>query len=145
MFLHFVWPKYIVFLCRPSNPPNFKQLIEEYIDRCTGTLFCRLRTPSTVLLLIKEFYTGTEKMLVKFYIILLADLSRKILRGIALALGGSADEMEGEIGGDPFWVLRIIGYPAASISNGNEKADSDVGWLVVVLVSHSLFFFFSQI
>ncbi|KAK6798381.1 hypothetical protein RDI58_006083 [Solanum bulbocastanum] len=74
----------------PSNPPNFKQLMEEYIDRCT-------------------------------------DLSRKIMRGIALALGGSADEMEGEIGGDPFWVLRIIGYPAASISNGHDKAHDDVG------------------
>ncbi|KAJ8546185.1 hypothetical protein K7X08_018768 [Anisodus acutangulus] len=74
----------------PSNPPNFKQLMEEYIDRCT-------------------------------------DLSRKIMRGIALALGGSAEEMEGEIGGDPFWVFRIIGYPAASISNGHDKADNDVG------------------
>ncbi|XP_055805398.1 probable 2-oxoglutarate-dependent dioxygenase At3g50210 [Solanum dulcamara] len=74
----------------PSNPPNFKQLMEEYIDRCT-------------------------------------DLSRKIMRGIALALGGSVDEMEGEIGGDPFWVFRIIGYPAASISNGHDKADNDVG------------------
>lgn len=50
------------------------------------------------------------------------------MRGIALALGGSADEMEGEIGGDPFWVFRIIGYPAASISNGHDKADNDVGW-----------------
>ncbi|XP_027770856.1 probable 2-oxoglutarate-dependent dioxygenase At3g50210 isoform X3 [Solanum pennellii] len=77
-------------ICRPSNPPNFKQLMEVYIDRCT-------------------------------------DLSRKIMRGIALALGGSADEMEGEIGGDPFWVFRIIGYPAASISNGHDKAHDDVG------------------
>lgn len=74
----------------PTNPPNFKQLMEEYIDHCT-------------------------------------DLSRKIMRGIALALGGSADEMEGDIGGDPFWVLRIIGYPAASISNGHGKAHDDVG------------------
>ncbi|MCD7455523.1 hypothetical protein HAX54_028507 [Datura stramonium] len=74
----------------PSNPPNFKQLMDEYIDRCT-------------------------------------DLSRKIMRGISLALGGPANEMEGEIGGDPFWVLRIIGYPAASISNGHDKAENDVG------------------
>lgn len=67
-------------------------------------------------------------MLMNCYIILLTDLSRKIMRGIALALGGSADEMEGEIGGDPFWVFRIIGYPAASISNGHDKAHDDVGW-----------------
>ncbi|PKI33372.1 hypothetical protein CRG98_046238 [Punica granatum] len=39
------------------------------------------------------------------------DLSRKIIRGIALALGGSPEEFEGERAGDPFWVLRIIGYP----------------------------------
>ncbi|PHT57034.1 putative 2-oxoglutarate-dependent dioxygenase [Capsicum baccatum] len=61
------------------------------------------------------------------YIDRCTDLSRKIMRGIALALGGSADEMEGEIGGDPFWVLRVIGYPAASISNGHDKPENDVG------------------
>ncbi|PHT66192.1 putative 2-oxoglutarate-dependent dioxygenase, partial [Capsicum annuum] len=55
-----------------------------------------------------------------------SNLSRKILREIALALGGSADEMEGEISGDPFWVLRIIGYPAASISNGHDRTQNDV-------------------
>ncbi|PPS08384.1 hypothetical protein GOBAR_AA12281 [Gossypium barbadense] len=35
-------------------------------------------------------------------------LSRKIMRGIALALGGSADELEGEKGGDPFWVVKNL-------------------------------------
>ncbi|TVU08619.1 hypothetical protein EJB05_42028, partial [Eragrostis curvula] len=39
------------------------------------------------------------------------DLSRKIMRGIALALGGKVDALEGETAGDPFWVLRLIGYP----------------------------------
>lgn len=43
------------------------------------------------------------------------------MRGIALALGGSADEFEGERAGDPFWVLRIIGYPG--VANAN-----DIGW-----------------
>ncbi|KAG5535584.1 hypothetical protein RHGRI_023374 [Rhododendron griersonianum] len=44
--------------CRPINPPNLKQLMEEYTSICT-------------------------------------DLSRKIMRGIALALGAAADAFEG--------------------------------------------------
>lgn len=42
------------------------------------------------------------------------------MRGIALALGGPADAFEGEIAGDPFWVMRLIGYP--------EIKCSDIGW-----------------
>ncbi|MFQ6623545.1 hypothetical protein Gotur_003584, partial [Gossypium turneri] len=44
------------------------------------------------------------------------------MRGIALALGGSADEFEGEKGGDPFWVVRLIGYPgkSAAIPQNND-------------------------
>ncbi|PHT30216.1 hypothetical protein CQW23_30201 [Capsicum baccatum] len=57
----------------------------------------------------------------------------RIISEIVLALGRSADEMEGEIGGNPFWVLRIIGYPAASISNGHDRTQNDVGWLLYVL------------
>lgn len=41
--------------------------------------------------------------------------------GIALALGGSPYEFEGHRAGDPFWVMRIIGYPAVSTMN-------DIGW-----------------
>ncbi|XP_027152684.1 probable 2-oxoglutarate-dependent dioxygenase At3g50210 [Coffea eugenioides] len=67
----------------PSHPPNFKKLMEEYINFCT-------------------------------------ELSRKIMRGIALALGGSPVEFEGTIAGDPFWVLRIIGYPGVSPANGQD-------------------------
>ena len=37
-----------------------------------------------------------------------------IIRGIALALGGSVDEFEGKLAGDPFWVFHIIGYLGAS-------------------------------
>ncbi|XWS29793.1 hypothetical protein CRYUN_Cryun24cG0060900 [Craigia yunnanensis] len=44
-------------------------------------------------------------------------LSRKIMRGIALALGGSADKFEGERGGDAFWVMRLVGYPGISTPN----------------------------
>ncbi|GMH14809.1 hypothetical protein Nepgr_016650 [Nepenthes gracilis] len=74
----------------PANPPNFKLLMEEYIDMC-------------------------------------ADLSRKIMQGIALALGGSSNEFEGDIAGDPFWVMRLIGYPEISNADGHDKAENDIG------------------
>lgn len=45
------------------------------------------------------------------------DLSRNILRGISLALGGSPYAFEGEMVGDPFWVMRIIGYPGVNQEN----------------------------
>ncbi|KAL1564171.1 putative 2-oxoglutarate-dependent dioxygenase [Salvia divinorum] len=73
----------------PSDPPRFKDLMEDYVNRCT-------------------------------------ELSRKILRGIALALGGPLDMFEGNIAGDPFWAVRIIGYPAV---NGKQMPDAinDIG------------------
>lgn len=74
----------------PNDPPNFKNLMEEYINLCT-------------------------------------DLSRKIMRGIALALGGSMDAFEGSRAGDPFWVSRIIGYPVSSHPNGQEMPKNDIG------------------
>ncbi|XP_042028828.1 probable 2-oxoglutarate-dependent dioxygenase At3g50210 isoform X1 [Salvia splendens] len=76
----------------PSDPPRFKNLMEDYVSRCT-------------------------------------DLSRKILRGIALALGGPLDMFEGNLAGDPFWVLRIIGYPAVSHSSCKQMPDAknDIG------------------
>nr|GMC83122.1 probable 2-oxoglutarate-dependent dioxygenase At3g49630 [Ipomoea batatas]GMC99235.1 probable 2-oxoglutarate-dependent dioxygenase At3g49630 [Ipomoea batatas] len=64
--------------------------------------------------------------LMEEYINLCTDLSRKIMRGIALALGGSVDEIEGEIAGDPFWVLRIIGYPGAACP-GQDIPKNDIG------------------
>jgi hypothetical protein len=36
-----------------------------------------------------------------------ADLSRKIMHGIALALGGAIHAFEGETAADPFWVSSI--------------------------------------
>nr|KJB71114.1 hypothetical protein B456_011G106500 [Gossypium raimondii] len=74
----------------PHYPPNFKELMEEYISLCT-------------------------------------EVSRKIMRGIALALGGSPDEFEGERGGDAFWVMRLIGYPGASTANGKCTSENDIG------------------
>ncbi|KAL3019532.1 hypothetical protein AAZX31_05G089900 [Glycine max] len=41
-------------------------------------------------------------------------LEKKIMRGIALALGGSPNEFEGQRAGDPFWVMPLIGYPGVS-------------------------------
>ncbi|KAM3264957.1 hypothetical protein P3L10_001951 [Capsicum annuum] len=72
-------------------------------------------------------YPPSFKQTMEQYTDYCTDLSQKIMRGIALALDGSTDEMEGEIGGDPFWVLRLIGYDAASISNGHDRTQNDVG------------------
>ncbi|KAL6572985.1 hypothetical protein OROHE_002461 [Orobanche hederae] len=74
----------------PSDPPNFKNLMEDYVNRCT-------------------------------------DLSRKIMRGIALALGGPMDVFEGNRAGDPFWVLRVIGYPVNGNKIPNEQNDVGCG------------------
>lgn len=49
------------------------------------------------------------------------------MRGIALALGGPADAFEGERAGDPFWILRLIGYPGSSHAEG-EMRENDIGW-----------------
>ncbi|KAK0603080.1 hypothetical protein LWI29_001181 [Acer saccharum] len=57
-----------------------------------------------------------------------SELSRNIMRGIALALCGSPYEFEGERAGDPFWILRIVGYPGVSIANGHNKEGNDIGW-----------------
>ncbi|KAF2619477.1 hypothetical protein F2Q68_00041275 [Brassica cretica] len=65
------------------------------------------------------------KELMEEYLRLCTDLSRNILRGIALALGGSPYEFEGKIAGEPFWVMRLIGYPGAPFTNG--KLENDVG------------------
>ncbi|XP_050205935.1 probable 2-oxoglutarate-dependent dioxygenase At3g50210 isoform X2 [Mercurialis annua] len=65
------------------------------------------------------------KTRIEEYIALCSDLSRKILRGIALALGGSANELEGDIAGDAFWVFRMIGYPG--VSESRDLAENDIG------------------
>ncbi|XP_010270746.1 PREDICTED: probable 2-oxoglutarate-dependent dioxygenase At3g49630 isoform X2 [Nelumbo nucifera] len=65
--------------------------------------------------------------LMEEYISLLTDLARNIMRGIALALGGSANEFEGDKAGDPFWVMRLIGYPGASDAKCPEMPENDIG------------------
>ncbi|RRT82041.1 hypothetical protein BHE74_00007037 [Ensete ventricosum] len=55
-----------------------------------------------------------------------ADLSRKIMRGIALALGGPPNAFEGDRAGDSFWVMRLLGYPV--LSDIPEMQRTDTGW-----------------
>lgn len=43
-------------------------------------------------------------------------------------MGGSADELEGERAGDPFWVMRLIGYPGVHNANGKDMPENDIGW-----------------
>jgi isopenicillin N synthase-like dioxygenase len=54
----------------------------------------------------------------------LLELGRTIMQGIALALGGPRDLFEGERAGDPFWILRVIGYPPvnnlSNVGDGHE-------------------------
>ncbi|KAL8160716.1 hypothetical protein V2J09_002253 [Rumex salicifolius] len=68
-------------------------------------------------------YPPTFKSLMEEYVNLCTDLSRKIMQGIAIAIGGSSHQFEGGIAGEPFWVMRLIGYPA----NGYDKLENDVG------------------
>lgn len=79
--------------------------------------------------------------LVQEYLEMLIELARTIMRGIALALGGPKDLFEGERAGDPFWILRVIGYPPISnlscLSNPNGEEvgcgdHTDYGLLTLV-------------
>lgn len=51
------------------------------------------------------------------------------MRGIALALGGPQDAFEGNRAGDPFWILRVIGYPPTyDLNHLSEANNEDIGW-----------------
>ncbi|XP_021714361.1 probable 2-oxoglutarate-dependent dioxygenase At3g50210 isoform X1 [Chenopodium quinoa] len=67
------------------------------------------------------------KVVMEHYTDLCTELSRKIIQGISLALGGSVNELEGRIAGNPFWVMRLIGYPVISRENGHNKLENDIG------------------
>uniref|UniRef100_A0A0D3H438 Fe2OG dioxygenase domain-containing protein n=1 Tax=Oryza barthii TaxID=65489 RepID=A0A0D3H438_9ORYZ len=58
---------------------------------------------------------------------LICDLSRKIMQGIALALGGPVDAFEGRTAGDPFWVCRLIGYPVSTDILEEHRTDTGCG------------------
>ncbi|CAN1298149.1 Probable 2-oxoglutarate-dependent dioxygenase At3g50210 [Linum perenne] len=67
------------------------------------------------------------------YISNCTQVSRKIMQGIALALGGSPSAFKGDIAGEPFWVLRIIGYPSLTADQNNQSgAHTDYGLLTLV-------------
>ncbi|KAI3916013.1 hypothetical protein MKW98_004454 [Papaver atlanticum] len=84
----------------PDRPSNFYSVVGEYINLLTGKL---------------------SALSFSVY------LSRNILRGLALALGGCPKECEGERAGDPFWVMRFIGYPGISDAKGLEVPENAVG------------------
>ncbi|CAA7397768.1 unnamed protein product [Spirodela intermedia] len=71
-------------------------------------------------------YPSDFRQLMEEYVSQLKDLSRNIMRGIALALGGPADAFEGERAGYPFWVMRLIGYPGSSQAE-DEMQDNVIG------------------
>ncbi|XBI12396.1 homoarginine-6-hydroxylase 2-ODD-233 [Aegilops tauschii subsp. strangulata] len=72
-------------------------------------------------------YPSNFNALLENYISLLRDLSRKIMRGIALALGAPLDAFEGGVAGDAFWVLRLIGYPVSDDIPQEERTDIGCG------------------
>lgn len=120
ILLNFLFDFYIIYgpLCRPCNPQNFKELMDVYIRLCTGML------SKTLSFFILWFCTLSTY---KFKFLGLSDLSRKIMRGISLALTGSPEEFEGGRAGDAFWVMRIIGYPGVPTADGPGPTN-DIGW-----------------
>ena len=100
-------------------------MMEEYINLCTGMLPLKKPTFTT-------FYHSFHvfKLFLKgpFCFCFVSDLARNIMHGVALALGGTPYEFEGNRAGDAFWVMRIIGYPGKPSENGQEKPVNDIGW-----------------
>ncbi|XP_061362914.1 probable LRR receptor-like serine/threonine-protein kinase At1g14390 [Gastrolobium bilobum] len=54
------------------------------------------------------------------------------LNAIAIQATKSTDEFEGQRAGDPFWVMRLVGYPGVSTVNGTNVMKNDIGWYYVV-------------
>lgn len=94
--------------------------MEEYISLCTG-MFLELNP-------IVLFFTFLGFPGLNFQFASISDLSKKIMRGIALALGGSPIEFEGNRAGDAFWVARLIGYPGIPSTNDHVMPTNDIGW-----------------
>ncbi|KAL6640294.1 hypothetical protein ACP70R_022143 [Stipagrostis hirtigluma subsp. patula] len=78
-------------------------------------------------------YPSNFKVLLESHISLLKDLSRKIMRGIALALGGPIDAFEGAVAGNPFWAFRLVSYPA--LADIPEDLRTDTGLRLLTLVN----------
>ncbi|XP_028947877.1 homoarginine-6-hydroxylase 2-ODD-C23 isoform X1 [Malus domestica] len=107
----------------PDNPPEFKVLMEEYISLCT----CMFSMDNKLFPFFPCFLSFHILLVTSFCFSFLSGLSKKIMRGIALALGGSPYEFEGDRAGDAFWVMRLIGYPAARSPNASDIPKNDVG------------------
>ncbi|KAE8792946.1 Protein SRG1 [Hordeum vulgare] len=67
-----------------------------------------------------------------FSVLCSEDLSRKIMRGIAFALGGLLDAFEGDVVGDAFWVLTLIGYPVSD--DIPQEEHTDIGWMMIFVL-----------
>ncbi|KAG6558236.1 hypothetical protein Mapa_000419 [Marchantia paleacea] len=65
----------------------------------------------------------------KQYLTIMQDLGKTIMEAIGLALVGSRDAFEGSRAGNPFWLLRVIGYPPM------EQKVTEVGWCLLTLVN----------
>jgi isopenicillin N synthase-like dioxygenase len=68
---------------------------------------------------------------------LTTDLSRKIMQGIALALGGPVDAFEGTVAGDPYCLIRLISYPVST--DVPEEKCTDTGMYGKTLAIFSYF------
>eukprot|EP00250_Pteridium_aquilinum_P004809 c15008_g1_i1 orf=110-1114(+) len=63
------------------------------------------------------------KVVMQEYLEAMQDLAQKILKGIALALGGPSNAFELDKANNPFWVMRVIGYPP--LTRGNQSVSLD--------------------
>ncbi|KXG19251.1 hypothetical protein SORBI_3010G029700 [Sorghum bicolor] len=72
-------------------------------------------------------YLSNSKLILENYSSLLKDLSRKIMRGIALALGGPVDAFEGTVAGDPYCPMRLISYPVSTDVPEEKRTETGMG------------------
>ncbi|KAG0512675.1 hypothetical protein BDA96_10G034200 [Sorghum bicolor] len=71
-------------------------------------------------------YLSNSKLILENYSSLLKDLSRKIMRGIALALGGPVDAFEGTVAGDPYCPMRLISYPVSTDVPEEKRTETGI-------------------
>eukprot|EP00246_Nothoceros_aenigmaticus_P011098 TRINITY_DN2877_c0_g1_i3.p1 TRINITY_DN2877_c0_g1~~TRINITY_DN2877_c0_g1_i3.p1 ORF type:complete len:155 (-),score=15.92 TRINITY_DN2877_c0_g1_i3:182-646(-) len=69
----------------------------------------------------------TFRPVIEEYLVFLKELGRRIMRALALALGGPRDAFEGDRAGDPFWILRVIGYPGCRDIDKNDSSGIGCG------------------
>ncbi|KAL0913158.1 hypothetical protein M5K25_016597 [Dendrobium thyrsiflorum] len=57
----------------------------------------------------------TRRQVVDWLSLLVSDLAKKVMRGIALALSGPSDAFDGEITGESSWAMHLIGSSTLQI------------------------------